>query len=160
MKGKIFLIIIFLVCFKPLFSQVEAIIPSDKPKLVVAIVVEQMREDYIGRFWDNFGHKGFKKLAINGTYCKNANFNYTLTQTAPGYTTIVTGAEPSEHGIVSDYWFNPLTGQKENCIYDSRSHTIGQKNASGVYSPKNLFTTTYSDEAKLFNRGKSKIISI
>jgi predicted AlkP superfamily pyrophosphatase or phosphodiesterase len=141
-------------------AQVESIIPSDKPKLVVGIVVEQMRQDYVERFWDNFGPKGFKKLAINGTYCQDANFNYSLTQTAPGYATIVTGTEPSEHGIVSNFWFNPLTGNKEGCIEDSRSKTIGDKDAVGAYSPKNIFSTTFSDEAKLFNRGNSKIISI
>jgi predicted AlkP superfamily pyrophosphatase or phosphodiesterase len=142
------------------FSQVETIIPSDKPKLVVGIVVEQMRQDYVERFWNNFGPKGFKKLAINGTYCQDANFNYSLTQTAPGYATIVTGCEPSEHGIVSNFWFNPLSNIKEICIEDSRQKAVGDKTAKGSYSPKNLFTTTFSDEAKLFNRGNSKIISI
>ncbi len=160
MKRIILVACTVFVFITPLFSQVETMIPSDKPKLVVAIVVEQMRQDYIDRFWDNFDHKGFKKLAINGTYCQNANFNYSLTQTSPGYTTIVTGAEPSEHGIVSDYWFNPLTGEKEICIADSRSKSVGVKNGDGAYSPKNIMTTTYSDEAKLFNRGKSKILSI
>ncbi len=152
--------IVLLVSIKPLVSQVEKIIPADKPKLVVAIVVEQMRQDYIERFWDNFGHKGIKKLAINGTYCQNANYNYSLTQTAPGYATIVTGSEPSEHGIVSDYWFNPLTGKKEYCVTDARYKAVGEKYADGSFSPKNLFTSTYSDEAKLFNRGKSKVISV
>lgn len=160
MKRFLVLAALIIAYILPVYSQVESIIPSDKPKLVVAIVVEQMREDYMDRFWDNFDHKGFKKLAINGTYCQNANYNYSLTQTAPGYATIVTGAEPSEHGIVSDYWYNPLTGNKENCIVDKKYRAVGQKNAEGSFSPKNLLTTTYSDEAKLFNRGKSKIISV
>lgn len=160
MKNTCFLITFLLVICAAGYSQVETIIPSDKPKLVVGIVVEQMRQDYIERFWDNFGSKGFKKLAINGTYCQDANFNYSLTQTAPGYATIVTGAEPSEHGIVSDFWFNPLTGKKETCIEDIRYKPVGDKNAKGNYSPKNIFSTTFSDEAKLFNRGNSKIISI
>ncbi|MDY0140279.1 MAG: alkaline phosphatase family protein [Bacteroidales bacterium] len=159
MKQLYFLLVIILFAFQG-YSQVETIIPSDRPKLVVAIVVEQMRQDYIDRFWDNFSNKGFKKLAINGTYCQNANYNYSLTQTAPGYATIVTGTEPAEHGIVSDFWFNPLTGNKEICIIDARYKAVGEKNAEGAFSPKNLFSTTFSDEAKLFNRGKSKIISV
>lgn len=158
-RGFLLLAILFVVNILG-FSQVETIIPSDKPKLVVAIVVEQMRQDYIDRFWDNFGQKGFKKLAINGTYCQNANFNYSLTQTAPGYATIVTGTEPAEHGIVSDYWYNPLTGVKEICIVDNKYKAVGDKNAEGGFSPRNIFSTTFSDEAKLFNRGKSKIISL
>lgn len=159
---KIFILFIGFVCIINVvgFSQVETIIPSDKPKLVVGIVVEQMRQDYIERFWNNFGEKGFKKLAINGTYCQDANYNYSLTQTAPGYTTIVTGCEPSEHGIVSNYWFNPLSAKKEVCIEDTKYKAVGDKYALGSYSPKNIFTTTFSDEAKLFSRGNSKIISI
>jgi predicted AlkP superfamily pyrophosphatase or phosphodiesterase len=159
--NKYLIVFVLMLCLlKNANSQVEAIIPSDKPKLVIGIVVEQMRQDYVDRFWDNFGPKGFKKIAINGSYCRNANFNYSLTQTAPGYATIATGAEPSEHGIVSNYWYIPLTGKKEMCISDPRQKGIGDKNANGSYSPKNIFSTTFSDEAKLFNRGNSKIISI
>jgi len=157
---KIFLIITIWSLTLTANSQVETIIPSDKPKLVVGIIVEQMRQDYIDRFWSNFSPKGFKKLAINGTNCQNANFNFNLTQTAPGYATIVTGSEPSEHGIVSDYWYNPLTNNKEVCIVDTRCKITGDKTSKSAYSPKNIFSTTFSDEAKLFNRGNSKIISI
>jgi len=152
--------IVVVVVIKIAYSQVETIIPSDKPKLVVGIIVEQMRQDYIDRFWSNFSPKGFKKLAINGTYCQNANYNFSLTQTAPGYATIVTGSEPSEHGIVSDFWFNPLTNNKEICIEDTKCRIPGDKTSKTGYSPKNMFTTTFSDEAKLFNRGKSKVFSI
>lgn len=160
MKRFLLLPVIFSVFANFAYSQVETIIPSDKPKLVIGIVVEQMRQDYVERFWDNFGPKGFKKLAINGTYCQDANYNFSLTQTAPGYATIVTGTEPSEHGIVSNFWFNPLTGNKEDCVEDSRCKTTGEKNSKFSYSPKNIFSTTFADEAKLFNRGESKIISI
>ncbi len=160
MRKVLVLFYLLLSCVLFSYSQVEALIPSDKPKLVVAITVEQMRSDYIDKFWSNFGNKGFKKLTINGTYCKNANFNYSLTQTSPGFATIVTGAEPSEHGIVSDYWFNPLVGNKVDCIYDKEQRVIGDKKAKGNFSPKHLLSSTYSDEAKLFNSGKSKIISI
>ena len=149
-------------CFNTLTAQIESSIPSDKPKLVIGIVVEQMRQDYIDRFWDNFGNKGFKRLAINGAYCVNANYNYALTQTAPGYATIVTGAEPCSHGIVSNYWFNKLTGEKVDCIRSDKNETAvgGSKNADGRVTPTNMLSTTFSDEAKLFNRGKSKVISM
>ena len=111
MKNKVGILLLgMLVWTMSSMAQIESSIPSDKPKLVIGIVVEQMRQDYIDRFWENFGNKGFKKLAVNGSYCVNANLNYALTQTAPGYATIVTGAEPCSHGIVSNYWFNKLTG--------------------------------------------------
>ncbi|MDL2261968.1 alkaline phosphatase family protein [Bacteroidales bacterium OttesenSCG-928-I21] len=163
--NKFFLltIVLFLINYA-LHSQNDALnssnIPSDKPKLVVGIVVEQMRQDYMDRFWNNFGTNGFKKLAISGSYCKNVNYNYSLTQTAPGYATIVTGAEPSEHGIVSDYWLVPLTGAKETSIHDPIQKAVGNKNTEAPFSPKNMLSTTFADETKLFNRGKSKIISV
>ena len=143
-------------------AQIESSIPSDKPKLVIGIVVEQMRQDYIDRFWDNFGNKGFKRLAVNGTYCVNANLNYSLTQTAPGYATIATGAEPCSHGIVSNYWFNRLTGEKVDCLSSEMNvkSVGGSVEADGRVAPTNMLSTTFSDEAKLFNRGKSKTISM
>ncbi len=143
------------------YSQFTGSIRPEKPRLVVGIVVEQMRQEYLDRFWDDFGDKGFKKLAINGTYFKNAHLNYSLTQTSPGYATIVTGAEPSGHGIVSDYWYIPLTGEKEKSIESNKSYSVtGIKKQRLSYSPENLFSATYSDEAKLFSKGKSKIISL
>ncbi|MBQ5424802.1 MAG: alkaline phosphatase family protein [Bacteroidales bacterium] len=163
MKNKVCILLLLLSIFPVVIkAQIESSIPSDKPKLVIGIVVEQMRQDYIDRFWDNFGDKGFKRLAINGSYCVNANYNYLLTQTAPGYATIVTGAEPCSHGIVSNYWFNKLTGEKIDCIYSEKKETAvgGSKDADGRVSPTQMLSTTFSDEAKLFNRGKSKVISM
>lgn len=163
MKNKVGILLLgMMVLTMSAMAQIESSIPSDKPKLVIGIVVEQMRQDYIDRFWENFGNKGFKKLAVNGSYCVNANLNYSLTQTAPGYATIVTGAEPCSHGIVSNYWFNKLTGEKIDCIYSEKKETAvgGSKDADGRVSPMNMLSTTFSDEAKLFNRGKSKVISM
>ena len=164
MKKTVILFCFFFSINCCIYSQIEDIssynIPPEKPKLIVGIVIDQMRQDYLDRFWNNFDKNGFKKLANSGSYCKNANYNYSLTQSSPGYVTIVTGAEPSEHGIVSDYWYNPLTNDRENCIHDSQYKTIGSKDAVGKYSPRNILSTTFSDEAKLFNNGKSKVISI
>ena len=161
---KLSILFCFLFSVSYIYSQSNDIstynIPPEKPKLIVGIVIDQMRQDYLERFWNNFDKNGFKKLAINGSYCKNANYNYSQTQSSPGYVTIVTGAEPSEHGIVSDYWYNPLTGNKEYCVQDHQYKVVGDKDAIGKYSPRNMLSTTFSDEVKLFNNGKSKIISI
>lgn len=143
-------------------AQMEASIPSDKPKLVIGIVVEQMRQDYIDRLWGNLSEKGIKKLAVSGCYCLNANYNYSLTQSAPGYATIVTGAEPSAHGIVSNFWYNKLNGQKVDCITSDNKYKPvgGSKDADVNISPANMLSTTFSDEAKFFSRSKSKVISM
>ncbi len=135
-------------------------IPSDQPKLVVGIVVEQLREDYIDKFWNYFSDKGIKKLIINGSNFQNAHLNYSLTQSSPGYASISTGCEPSVHGIISDYWYNYLSGEKTISINDKKYKTVGVKEASESYSPLNLFTTTFSDEAKTSKGNKSKVFSM
>ncbi len=158
--GKTIFTFILLLLTAQAFTQLESTIPSEKPKLVVGIVVEGMRQDYLDRFWNNFGNKGFKKLANNGSYCRNTVINYSLTQTAPGYATISTGTEPAQHGIVSNYWFNPITSKKEDCIEDYNYNTLARKKEKGSFSPLKMLSTTFADEAKLFYNGKSKIISI
>ncbi|HOK37625.1 MAG TPA: alkaline phosphatase family protein [Bacteroidales bacterium] len=159
MRKTIFTLILLLFTAKA-FTQLESSIPSEKPKLVVGIVVEGIRQDYLDRFWNNFGNKGFKKLAINGSYCRNTVINYSLTQTAPGYASIATGTEPAQHGIVSNYWFNPITSKKEDCIEDYNYNNLARKKEKGSFSPLKMLSTTFADEAKLFHNGKSKIISI
>src|SRR5271166_4114296 len=108
-----------------LHAQSEPRIPGDKPKLIVGIVVEQMRHDYIQKYWDKFGEGGFKRLLNEGTYCKNANFNYLYTQTAVGHATIATGTTPSYHGIVSEEWYIRLQNKVVNCVADDKENTIG-----------------------------------
>lgn len=160
-KTESYPIVIFLLLFVNFgFAQLHTSIPPDQPKLVVGIVVEQMRQDYLNRYWDKFGNNGFKKLATTGTYHKNAHLNYSLTQTAPGFATIVTGTEPSGHGIISDYWYVPLTGRRENCIESTGYAGVGPHSENASFSPEKLYSTTFSDEAKLFNRGQSKVISV
>jgi ssRNA-specific RNase YbeY (16S rRNA maturation enzyme) len=123
-------------------------------------VIEDMRYDYLTRFWDNFGDGGFKRLVEEGTLCRNSNYNYLLTQTAPGFATIATGCEPVVHGVVSDEWYIQLQEQKVNCIFDAKEKPVGCNQAKATYSPRNLLTTTFSDELKLFNNGRSKVIGI
>ncbi|MDR2836041.1 MAG: alkaline phosphatase family protein [Bacteroidales bacterium] len=162
MKNIFFILLLFIsiISISQNNSDNSLLIPSSKPKLVVGIVVEQMRQDYLDKFWDKFSDKGFKKLVINGTNCKNAFLNYSLTQTSPGYATIITGAEPAAHGIVTDYWFNHLTGKKEISIEDNAQEIIGTKKDKSGFSPKNLLSTTFSDETKIFYANKSKVFSL
>ncbi|MDA3892028.1 MAG: alkaline phosphatase family protein [Salinivirgaceae bacterium] len=135
-------------------------IPPEHPVLVIGIVVEDMRYDYLYRFWNNFGEGGFKKLIDEGTLCKNANYNYMLTQTAPGFATMAAGCEPVIHGIVSDNWYQRIQKMNTFSVFDAKMKTIGVENDIYPYAPTNLLTTTFTDELKLFNNGKSKIIGI
>ena len=79
---------------------------QSKPKIVVGIVVDQMRYDYIYRFWDDLGDNGFKKLVKQGHFCRNANFSYMPTFTGPGHASIFTGTTPSTHGIIANNWYD------------------------------------------------------
>jgi len=141
-------------------AQKTKAIPPEKPKLVIGIVVDQMRYDYIARYWDKFEKNGFKRLINEGTFCKNARQNYIYTQTGPGHATIYTGATPSVNGIVSNEWYIRLKKQKIYCVEDSKVKTIGSNSDKGKMSPVNLLTTTISDELRLSNQNKSKVISI
>lgn len=142
------------------FSQNSSKIPPEKPKLIIGIVVEQMRYDYLSRFWNQFGEGGFKRLVNEGNNCKNANYNHFFTQTGVNFATLVTGTTPSYHGIVSDEWFVPLKNKVINCIEDEREKTVGGSFESGRISPRNLLTTTIGDEIRLSNFMQSKVISI
>ncbi len=135
-------------------------IPPEAPKLIISIVIEDMRYDYLYRYWDNFQEGGFKKLINEGTLCKNASYNYLLTQTSPGFATIATGCEPVVHGIVSDKWYQRLQGKSIKSVFDNKTFVVGLESENHSYSPKQLLTTTFTDELKLFNNGRSKIIGI
>ncbi len=135
-------------------------IPPEKPVLIVGIVIEDMRYDYLYRYWDNFGDGGFKKLVDEGTLCQNAGYNYMLTQTAPGIATIAAGCEPVVHGIVSDRWYQRVQNLNYFSVFDGTYKTVGIDRDVYPYAPTNLLTTTFSDELKLFNNSKSKVIGI
>lgn len=131
-----------------------------KPKLVIGIVVDQMRNDYIYRYWNRFGSGGFKRLIGQGLYFRNLHFNFIPTYTGPGHASIYTGTTPKHHGIIGNDWVIKGSGIRVGCVQDSTVKPVGTKNRSGMASPKNLLSTTLGDELKLSNNGKSKVIGI
>lgn len=116
----------------------SAYIPPDKPRLVVGIVVEQLKFEQLEKYRDRLSEGGIRKLMNEGTYFRNAAFEYMLTQSAPGHATIATGAEPSSHGITSDSWYVPLKNELINCTKDNSSDPVGGSFESGLHSPVNL----------------------
>ncbi len=160
MKKLPFILLVLFLIQEIAHSQSSTRIPSEKPKLIVGIIVEQMRHDYINKYWDKFGEGGFKRLLNEGTYCKNANFNYLFTQTAVGHATIATGTTPSYHGIVSEEWYVRLKDKVVNCVIDEKEKTVGGSYEAGLMSPKQLLTTTIGDEIRLASFGKSKVMAI
>ncbi len=141
-----------------LFSQTKS--ELKQPKLVVGIVVDQMRHDYIYRYWDKFGTGGFKKIISDGYFFKNAHYNYVPTFTGPGHASIYTGTTPSTHGIIANDWFVKETNQMMYCTDDKTVKSVGTESKAGLMSPKNLLVTTIGDELKLATGQQSKVFAI
>ena len=137
-----------------------AYIPPDKPRLVVGIVVEQLKYDQLEKFRDRLGEQGIRRLINEGTYFRNASFDYMLTQSAPGHATISTGAEPSFHGITSDNWFVPLRNELINSTRDMEVDPVGGSFESGLHSPVNLQASTFSDELSMASKKRSRIFGV
>lgn len=133
---------------------------NTKPKLVVGIVVDQMRYDYLDRFWSKFGDNGFKKLINGGFNCKNNHFNYMPTYTAPGHASIYTGTTPENHGIIANTWYDKSTGNYTYCTSDTTYFSLGTDSYAGRMSPLKLQATTITDELKLNTNFKGKVIGL
>jgi predicted AlkP superfamily pyrophosphatase or phosphodiesterase len=134
---------------------------QDQPKLVVGIVVDQMKMEYLYRFSDDFSNDGFKRLMDNGYTYQNMHFNYMPTYTAPGHASIYTGATPATHGIVSNEWFSRTLGREMYCTDDASVITVGDgTDEEGKMSPKNLLTTTITDELRMGTNFKGKVIGL
>lgn len=133
---------------------------KQKPKLVIGIVIDQMRYDYLTRYWDKYGEGGFKKIINEGFNCKNANYNYMPTYTGPGHASIYTGTTPENHGVIANSWYNKKLDSYTYCTEDKGVHTVGSKSKKGKMSPKNLLSTTITDELKLATNHKGKVIGM
>lgn len=131
-----------------------------RPKLVVGIVVDQMRWDYLYRYYDRYQATGFKRLLNEGFSCDNTNLDYVPTVTAAGHTCIYTGTVPSIHGIAGNDFIIQATGKSMYCTEDTSVSTVGSTSKAGQMSPRNLLTTTVTDELRLATNFRSKVIGI
>ena len=144
-----------------LFSTLQAQPQGDsRPRLVVGIVIDQMRPDYLTRYGARFGNDGFVRLMRQGHQCKNVNYNYAPTTTAPGHASIYTGTVPAIHGIAGNDWYDHHEGRNVYCTSDSSVSGIGGTGREGQMSPARLLTTTVTDQLQLATRFKSKVIGI
>lgn len=140
---------------------------QEKPKLVVGIVVDQMRYDYVYRFWNQFSETGIKRLVNEGFFCRNTHYSYMPTYTGPGHASIFTGTTPSTHGIIGNNWYDKKSAKSVYCagdgsastICDCENHIDVNNTKDGQMSPHRLLTSTMGDELKLFNPN-SKVIGI
>lgn len=132
-----------------------------RPKLMVGIMVDQMRWDYLYRFYERYGNGGFKRLLGEGFSCENAYINYLPSVTAIGHSTVYTGSVPAIHGIGGNDFIDQATGRTVYCAEDSTVSTVGSSSvAVGKMSPKNLLVSTMTDELRLATNFRSKVIAI
>jgi predicted AlkP superfamily pyrophosphatase or phosphodiesterase len=127
---------------------------------VVGIVVDQMRYDYLTRFYNRYGEGGFKRMMNEGFNCKNTHFNYIPTKTGPGHASIFTGTTPKYHGIVGNDWYDMESGRHVDCVDDENVQPIGTDSKDGQESPHRMLTTTFADENRLFTQMRGKTIGI
>ena len=130
------------------------------PKLVVGIIVDQMRYDYLTRFWSQYGDRGFKRMVNEGFNCKNHHFNYAPTSTGPGHTSVYTGTSPATHGIIGNDWYDKVTGEVVYCAGDESYRSVGTTSNAGQMSPHRMITTTITDELRLHTQMRGKTIAI
>jgi predicted AlkP superfamily pyrophosphatase or phosphodiesterase len=132
-----------------------------RPKLVVGLMVDQMRWDYLYRYYDRYGSGGFKRMLNEGFTCENTYINYTTSVTGVGHATVYTGSVPAIHGIAGNDFIIQATGQTMYCSADSTVATVGSTTAAeGKMSPRNLLSTTMTDELRLATNFRSKVIGV
>jgi predicted AlkP superfamily pyrophosphatase or phosphodiesterase len=155
---KLFYIVLFSLACSVFKAQAQA---NNKPKLVVGIVIDQMRSDYLYKYQNRYGNDGFKRLLREGFNFKNTNVNYIPSETAPGHASIYTGTTPAYHGIIGNSWYDRESKSITGNVSDAEEQIVGSvvENPYGV-SPKKMMSSTITDELKESSNFKSKVISV
>lgn len=160
MKRTAIILTVLICTFLTGVFAVAARAAGPRPKVVVCLVVDQMRWDYLYRFNDRYGDGGFKRLLKDGFSCDQTLISYAPTITGCGHASIFTGATPAVHGIVGNDWPDFEKGYSVNCVGDENVSPVGTDSKSGKASPRNLLTTTVGDELKIATNFRSKVIGI
>ncbi len=161
MIKKITVVALALLSFGSIRAQKSKTQQLDRPKLVVGLVVDQMRWDYLFRYYEKFGNDGFRRLLSQGYSLNNVLIPYVPTVTAIGHTSIYTGAVPSIHGIAGNDWYDRKTGKNVYCTSDISVQPVGTENKdSGQHSPKNLWSSTITDQLRLATNFQGKVVGV
>lgn len=147
-------------CANSLIAQTNKNTEAIVPKLVVVISVDQMRTDYLSRYWNKFQAGGFKRLVNEGAVCSNAQLELHVQKISTGTATMFTGVYPAAHGIVNNTWFDRLKKKEINCIADDYFITVGSDSKEGERSAAKLLSPTIGDLIKINTRNKSKVFSV
>ena len=157
---KLFRFIFLALLLLPCIPHASASAYSAHPKLVVIIVIDQFRGDYLERYHDQFGEGGFRVFLDRGAYFADCNYDYANTRTAPGHATLFTGSYTSGHGIVSNEWWDPQKKKRVTSVEDDATRLVGIESDSPGASPHNLMSDTLGDELKLATGGKARVFAV
>ncbi len=151
-------------CMKALFSALtlgllilRPALAATPPKLIVAILVDQLRYDYLERFQDHFSTNGFRLFLDRGVFMTSAHYDYIPTLTAPGHASFLSGSGPAQHGIIGNEWFDKKTRKTMYCVQDSSVKGVGAA-SGGAMSPRNFIGSNFADELRL--RFQSKVVGM
>jgi predicted AlkP superfamily pyrophosphatase or phosphodiesterase len=150
-RKTILLLVILIGCTSKPDQHNQTAEPAGKPKLVVGIVVDQMRHEYLYRYYEKFGDDGFKRIMKEGFVNKNTHYNYIPTKTAPGHASVYSGTTPAVHGIIGNSWYDRRLKRDIENVEDTVLKCL---------SPRNMLSTTITDELKLATQGRSKVIGV
>jgi len=131
-----------------------------RPKLIVVIVIDQFRGDYLERYRDQFGDGGFRLFIDRGAYFTDCNYDYANASTAPGHATLFTGSYTSGHGIIANEWWDPQKKKRVTSVEDDTTKLVGVGKTGAGASPHNLMSDTLGDELKLATGGKARVFAI
>ncbi|HEX8499266.1 MAG TPA: alkaline phosphatase family protein [Pyrinomonadaceae bacterium] len=134
--------------------------PAARPRLVLLIAVDQFRYDYLERFGDLFGAGGLRRLLRDGATWTDCNYDHVPTETAPGHATMMTGAWPSETGIIANDWYERAEGKRVNNVQDDAVRPLGGGDKEAASSPRNLLASTLGDQLKMATAGRSRVVGV
>jgi len=153
------IILLFIISLSTL-TEAQVTNDGNAPKLVVGIVVDQMRQEFLYRYQSKFGEGGFKKLMADGFMLKNGHYNYAPTVTGPGHASVYTGTTPAIHGVIGNEWYDKTLKKGVNCVEDPAHTVIGVTEGNGDVSPWRMLTTTVTDELELATQKRAKVIGV
>lgn len=157
MRACIFLLVFQFVLFNGMAQPLSA----ERPKLVVGITVDQMRQEYLYRYYAKFGEGGFKRMVNKGFTLHNGHYNYVPTYTGAGHASVFTGAVPAVHGVIGNSWYDKAIDRDVYCVGDDSQKTVGSTTeASGKMSPHRMITSTITDELRIGTQKRATVIGI
>jgi predicted AlkP superfamily pyrophosphatase or phosphodiesterase len=133
---------------------------ASRPRLLVLLVFDQLRPDYLTRWQELYQAGGFKRLMQEGAWYTNCLYPYSNTMTAAGHASVVTGCSPERHGVIANEWWDRASWKEQYCVADSQYRAVPAGSAKMGVSPESLLAETLADVLKSETGGKAKVVAL